>query len=304
MKNRRWLFLMLLPFLALPPAAVMVRHAAAGQSAIVVAEGYSCLGVDKSRRDTEKEARSEARRNAVEQARTFIKSQTSVKDFQVEKDLVEAYSRAEVTVVEELKEGTGWYRDDKAGDCFRYRIKAEVIPDAGFMDKLAKKEELADDPAAPLNVRIWTGRKEYRQGEHIRIFIKGNRPFYARILYRDAGGQTIQLLPNPYRQDNYFQGGVIYELPEGEKDRYRLEIAPPFGDEQLILHASTAPLGDLELAAAGEVYGVKTRGADIGVKSRGVKIVGGRPGSTGTTSASGSSGAEFVERQAVLKTSR
>ncbi len=42
---------------------VDLRTAEAAQSAIVVAEGYSCLGVDKSRRDTEKEARTEARRN-------------------------------------------------------------------------------------------------------------------------------------------------------------------------------------------------------------------------------------------------
>jgi len=277
-----------------------IRTAEAAQSAIVVAEGYSCLGVDKSRRDTEKEARTEARRNAVEQAKTLIKSQTKMKDFQLEQDLVEAYAQAKVTVVEELKEGAGWYREAAAGDCYRYRIKAEVAPDSKALEQLAKKAELTDDPAAPLNVRIWTDRKEYRQGQHVRIFLQGNRPFYARILYRDAAGRTIQLLPNPYRRDNYFHGGVTYELPEGDKDRYHLEVSPPFGGEELILHAGAVQLGDLDLVAAGDVYGVKTRSADIGIKSRGVKIVGGPAGDK----AGATTGVEFVENRVELRTSR
>jgi len=298
MMQKKFLFLLLMTCVVCLPATD--RGVFAGQSAIVVAEGYSCLGVDKSRRDTEKEARAEARRQAVEQAKTLIRSQTKMKDFQVEQDLVEAYAQANVTVLEELKEGSGWYQDAAAGDCFRYRIKAEVAPDARTMEQLAKKTDLTDDPAAPLNVRIWTDRQEYRQGEYVRIFLKGNRPFYARILYRDAAGQTIQLLPNPYRRDNYFRGGVIYELPEGDKDRYRLEVSPPFGGEQLILHASAAPLGELDLEASGDVYGVKTRSADIGVKSRGVKIVSGPAGEK----AAAASGAEFVENKAELTTRR
>ncbi len=298
MLQKIFLTLLMITFVVCPLGTN--RNVFAGQSAIVVGEGYSCLGVDKSRRDAEKEARTEARRNAVEQAKTLIKSQTKMKDFQVEQDLVEAYARANVTVLEELKEGTGWYRDAAAGDCFRYRIKAEVTPDTRAMEQLAQKGDLADDPAAPLNVRIWTDRKEYRQGENVRIFLKGNRPFYARILYRDATGRVIQLLPNPYRQDNYFRGGVIYELPEGEKDRYRLEVSPPFGAEELLLHASAVPLGELDLEVSGEVYGVKTRSADIGVKSRGVKIVGGPVGEkTGAFP-----GVEFVENRVELKTSR
>jgi hypothetical protein len=260
------------------------------------------MGVDKSRRDTEKEAKADARRNAVENARTLIKSHTQVKDFQVEKDLIDAYAQAKVSVVEELKEGAGWHKDASSGDCYKYRIKAEVTPDEQAMEQIIKKGSLEDDASAPLNVRVWTDKKAYVQGEAIRIYLKGNRPFYARILYRDAGGQTIQILPNPYRQDNYFQGGVVYELPEGNKDRYHLEVAPPFGAEQVILHASTAPLGGLDLQAAGSVYGVKTAMRDIGVKSRSIKIVG--DAAPGSKTAAKPSGAEFVESKAELKTGK
>ena len=275
----------------------MIPGAQAGPSAIVVAEGYSCMGVDKSRRDTEKEAKADARRNAVENARTLIKSQTQVKDFQLEKDIVEAYAQASVTILEEIKDGTGWFKDATSGDCYRYRIKAEVVPDEQAMERIAEKSGIADDPAAPLHVRIWTDRKEYRKGDDIRIYLKGNRPFYARVLYKDAAGGLIQILPNPYRQENYFPGGVVFELPEGNKDRYRLEVAPPFGGEEVIVHASTSPLGDLDVEATGAVYGVKTTHRDMGIKSRGVQIVVG-PSASGVKP----QGAEFVESRASLQT--
>ena len=269
----------------------------AGQSAIVTAEGYSCLGVDKSRRETEKEARAEAKRNAVENALTLIRSATQIKDLQVEKDLIEAYAHGKVTVLEEIKEKTGWYRDPAMGDCFRYHIKAEVIPDEQALIKVTSKQDLTDDPSSPLNVRLWTGKKEYRAGEKVKIFLKGNRPFYARILYRDVRGNLVQILPNPYRRDNYFQGGIVYELPEGNKDRFQLEVTPPFGQERIILHASSTSLGELDLEDKGAIYQVKNTEKEIWIKSRGIKIVAGTEASQGDTE-----GAEFFETRIEIST--
>ena len=143
------------------------------------------------------------------------------------------------------------------------------MPDEKAMNKAAAGKDWTEDPAAPLSVGLWTDKQEYRQGERVRIFVRGNRPFYARILYRDAEGRTLQLLPNPYRMENYFRGGVTYEIPEGDRDRFSLEVSPPFGKEQLVLHAASAPLGDLDLEATGGVYTVKTRARDLGIKSRG-----------------------------------
>jgi len=68
----------------------------------------------------------------------------------------------------------------------------------------------------------------------------------------------------------------------------------------LILHAGAVQLGDLDLVAAGDVYGVKTRSADIGIKSRGVKIVDGPAGDK----AGATTGVEFVENRVELRTSR
>ncbi len=266
----------------------------AGQSTITDAEGYACMGDDKSKRQTEQQALSEAKRNAVEKTLTYIKSETTVKDFQFEKDVVGAYANAAIKIVQELEKG--WYKDASSGDCYRVKIKAEVTPDEKAMEKIGAGKNVNDDPSAPLTVQVWTGKKDYKQGEKIKVYIKGNKPFYARILYKDAGGNIVQLLPNPFKRDNYFNGGVIYELPSGN-DRFDLEVSPPFGREDVILYASTAQLGDLRLDTRGEVYQVKTEAKDIGINTRGVKIL-------QTADGSAKSAAEFYEGKTVVNTGR
>jgi hypothetical protein len=265
--------------------------ALAAQSAIVEADGYSCMGVDKSRKQTEQEARADAKRNAVENAKTYVRSQTQVKDLELAHDLIEAYTGAAVTIVEELR--SGWYRDDAAGECFRVRVKAEVVPDEKVLGTAAGRVYEAESAAAPLHVTLWTDKSEYREGERIMVYLKGNRSFYARVLYHDAQGQTVQILPNPLRRENSFEGGTVYEIPSGD-DRFRMEVTPPFGAERIVIQASTAPLGELELQDEGAVYGVKTRAADIGRKSRGVKLV--------PSTAAQPAGAQFSEGQVDLRT--
>jgi hypothetical protein len=250
------------------------------------------MGIDKSRKQTEQEAMADAKRNAVESMKTHVKSQTTVKDFQVEKDLIEAYAQATVRVIRELEKQ--WYKDPASGDCFKVRIQAEVVPEERAMAKIAGGKEAMADPSAPLNVRVWTDRKEFRQGEKIKIYLQGNKPFYARVLYKDAGGNLLQLLPNVHRRENYFNGGVIYALPAGD-DRFELEVSPPFGEENILVYAGTAPLGDLSLQESGGIYQVRTRGADVGIRTRGLKIAEKPAGSS-------SSAAEFVEVSERLKT--
>ncbi len=251
--------------------AMLLSHGLlfAAQSTITESEGYACMGEDKSRKQTEQAAMADAKRNAIEQVSTYIKSETHVKDFELQKDLVSAYANANVKIIQEVQKG--WYKDAAMGDCFKIKIKAEVVPDEKEMEKVAKSKQATDDPSAPLNINVWTDKKEYKNSEKIKVYIKGNKPFYARVVYKDAGGKMVQLLPNPYRQDDYFNGGVIYEIPSGN-DKFELEVSPPFGKENIIVYGSSSQLGDVDLKASGGVYEIKTRAKDIGDKTRGVVI--------------------------------
>lgn len=268
----------------------------AAQSTIKIAEGSACMGDDKSRKQTETAAAAEAKRNAVESVLTYVSSATEVKNFELQKDLVSAYANATVSVIETLEKS--WYKDPAQGDCYKIKLKVEVIPDEKAMKKANEKASDAalDDPSLPLAVKVWTDKASYHAGEKIKIYLKGNKPFFARVIYRDAAKSSLQLLPNPYRQDNYFQGGVIYEIPSGN-DKFELEVNPPFGEENIMVYASVSELGDLNLKEEGSVYSVKTKSKDIGIKTRGVKITTGGQGNAAQA-------AEFSEGKVVVKTNK
>lgn len=257
----------------------------AGQSIITEGEGYACMGDDKSRKTTESTAVADAKRNATESAASYIKSETHVKDAILEKDLLSAYANAQVKVLQELMKE--WYKEQGLGDCFRVKLKVEVVPDEGTMAMNSKKsrEVLADDPTAPLSVKVWTDKKEYAQGERMKVFIKANKPFYANVVYKQADNTLMQLLPNPYRAQNYFNGGVVYEIPSGE-DRFDLEVAAPFGIESVTVYASTAPTGNLDVTPTGGVFSIVNKSSEIAQTTRGIKF---------TAKDKGPSIAEFAE---------
>jgi len=133
----------------------------------------------------------------------------------------------------------------------------------------------------------------------MKIYLKGNKPFYARVLHRDATGATLQILPNSYRTDNYFHGGTVYEIPTGN-DPFDLEVAPPFGEETLIVYAASSPLGGLDLQEKGAFYQVKTGDQDTGVRTRGLKL---QP-VQGPQSGQSPAVSEFFETRQTVKTAK
>lgn len=257
--------------LAIALLALLAPELHASESMVTESEGYSCMGDDKSRKQTEQAAFNDAKRKAAESALVHIQSESLIKDGMLEKDLVSAYANAQVKVVQELEKK--WYKEEGLGDCFKVTLKAEVLPDEKAMAALAegRQKTMENDPGSPLSVRVWTDKKTYRQGERIKVYLKGNKPFYGRVVYRDAGGSLVQLLPNPYRDSSYFNGGVVYELPSGE-DRYDMVVSAPLGSEAVTVYASTAPPGDVEVEADGAVFGIKTKPSDLPLMTRGVRI--------------------------------
>lgn len=279
-------------FISLFLSLFMFPNLYAAQSTVTESEGYACLGEDKSMKETERAALLDAKDKAAKNAMTYIKTETKIKDLQTEKDIIEAYNNAAVVVDKEIEKG--WYNDPSLGRCYKIRIRANVIPDENAMKK--SSQETIDNPSAPLNVQIWTDKKEYKQGDKIKIYLKGNKPFFAKVLYKDVRGEMLQLLPNPKRSDNYFNGGVIYELPSGN-DSFELEVSPPFGEENIIVYASASQLGDIDVKKADGVYQVKTEEKDIGSMTRAVTIKA-KPDRKKT------SAAEVYEEKTLIKTKR
>jgi len=250
----------------------MVSTIHAGQSIIIEGEGYACMGDDKSRKATETTAMADAKRKATESAASYIQSETHIKDAMLEKDLLSAYANAQVKVLQELLKE--WYKEQGLGDCYRVKLKVEVIPDEKAMAGNAKQNQnsLESDPAGPLAIKVWTDKKEYVQGERMKVFIKANKPFYAQVVYKQSDNSLLQLLPNPYRDQNYFSGGVVYEIPSGD-DRFDLEVSPPYGTENVTVYASTSPTGSLDVTPVGGIFSIANKLSEISATTRGVQFV-------------------------------
>jgi len=81
----------------------------------------------------------------------------------------------------------------------------------------------------------------YQEGDTISYFVSTNRDAYLLLIYQDAGGNLIQILPNRYSGDEMFRAGNYIEVPR-RNDNYEFVIEGPFGVEHVWGFASTRPL--------------------------------------------------------------
>jgi len=241
-------------------------HSEEERSAIVEADGYAYLSENKTIKELREEAKTAAKREASEKGQTYIKSITKVENFQLSYDIIWGETEGYVRIIESKDYGI------TADNRYHYWIKAEVK----YSLKEGKEQipiNIKTNELAPLTVSVWTEKNEYLQNEEIRIFIKGNKDFYAKVVYEDASGNLLQLLPNQYRKDNLFKTNQVYSVPDRE-DNFILKIQPPFGKEKITIYTSTAILGKIPVEQYGNsIYRVQNElKKDYSKKTRGVRI--------------------------------
>jgi hypothetical protein len=263
-------------------------------SIVLTTEGEACLGQEHSRAQTVKLAHANARRLAAEQATTHVTSESSVVDGQLLDDLIASYAKASVRVIEELEKQ--WFQTTPdtgfVDSCYRVKLKMEVIPTPLATHADEKTESRLMSPKAPLTVELWTDKAVYRLGDTMTFFFRGNKPFYAHAVYRDAQGHLIEV--TPHDRPRHYLGGVVYQIPDAE-DAFTLKITPPTGDEQLILYASTQPLAAYPGQAAGGLLVIQPPDRAMDVTTRGLTVL------QGAQSQGGSAKAEFAEVKAKVR---
>jgi len=249
------------------------------RSSIHSVDGYAYLSDNMTLTDIRAAAFADAKRKALEMAKTFIQSKTKVEDFVVKYDVIWSEAEGAVSVLEQ--------KDFGIEDNSRYHvwIKAEIEYSLKPKGKEVPVQELG--PGGPLTVKVWTSKKTYKEGENIQIFIRGNRNYYARIVNISSNGEIIQLLPNGYRQINYFESGKVYKIPDQE-DLFSLTVSPPYGEDQIVVYASEVPLGQINLQQVGQGLAryQGTRSA-LSATTRGIAVAAASPGNE--------AGAEFYE---------
>lgn len=257
------------------------------RSSIHSVDGYAYLSENITISDIRAVAFSEAKRKALEMAKTYIKSKTKIENFVVKYDMIWSEAEGAVTILEQkdfgIESNTRYHVWIKAD--VEYKLKAKNDPYDQLMDL-----------GLPLKVKVWTSKKRYKRGENIEIFIQGNRNFYARIVDITSTGEIIQLLPNKYRSIQSFKAGEIYRIPD-KGDQFDLKVTEPFGTDNIVVYASEVPLGQVSMESMER--GLRLyRGSreKLASKTRGIEVL--------SKKLESDSGAEFYESTWSLTTSR
>jgi hypothetical protein len=136
--------------------------------------------------------------------------------------------------------GTGWAAreekdvqipaemEEKSDEAVGIRSESVTIkPEPGFRMPEGPGRLL---PREGFRLRIWTDRKEYRDGERVRIYFRVTRDAYVYLFDRDTRGGSRQIFPNYFDRENYLRAGVTYSIPTED---YDLVVEGPPGREEL-----------------------------------------------------------------------
>lgn len=270
MRNRFGLALFGLVFLAFWAGAATAQDWKSGSrgSMLVESTGVGCMGREHSRAEAEGLALAEAKRIAVEQCRTHVKSETDVQDGELARDIISAYGEAEVRLLGEPEHTWGQVEEGDYSDlCCTTHIRAEVVP---VERPAAPAINRVDNPRGPLALELWTDRETYSSGEMLTFSFKANKPCYVVALYQDSEGNLV--MASQRARDKRYDGGTVYQLP-APGDGYSLMIVPPFGEDTLRIFASTRPLELPVGRLMSGMYVLDSPSRSIGSDLRGLVVV-------------------------------
>jgi hypothetical protein len=190
-------------------------------------------------------AKAEARKQAVESYRVYLQSASTVKNFQLEKEVVETASAA-------ILHGEQVEKKEEKGREICITIAANINPVE--MDKLIqeriKAKDLAQSAQAPLvagsaaGLKVWLNKPagRYVEGDNLIISVQSDRDGYLKLDYFQADGNVVHLVPNIYGGEAFIKAGQVYTFgaPRG---REVFTIQGPFGDETIKAILNPQPFG-------------------------------------------------------------
>ena len=227
---------------------------------IVIASGEAIGKAGAEAESVEKTALNAAKRNALEQAGGYVKSQTRVSMFDLTEDMVKSWSEGFVRVIEVI--GKKMERDAVTG---AYRsaltIKAEVLladmeefqNRSDQEEKGNSRKELTFEVNMIAERQLLDGNWEdmliqdgslLNTGDRFQIIFKPHNTCYLYIINVDSKKKIYTLFPNARTKiGNHLQEGEEYALPDRNKF-YELDDA--IGIETIYFIASYTPMNDIE----------------------------------------------------------
>lgn len=136
-------------------------------------------------------------------------------------------------------------------------IVQQIVNVPGTSEAAPIKPEPPPPPikvSTPPSLEMTASKPRYQAGEVVVLTLKARREGYVRVLYRDASGQTTQVLPNaahdghllPHQSLVWDAESLRRALPGTNKEQVlRLRVSgPPFGHEEFVAVFSPQPYAD------------------------------------------------------------
>ena len=210
---------------------------------LVPVEGQHCYqyGDDESVNVAKKKALALAREVAVSNFKVWVEVNTTVKDFELEKDWVETIA------VGMLQGETRQVR--KKGQEICTTVRAQIDPqEVNALIEQRKKQStikaqiMNQMSSSAFGLKVWLDKPDgrYLEGDYLVIKVQSEHDAYLKLDYFQADCKVIHLVPNLFRQQAFIKKDTIYTF--GDKNSpERFRIQSPFGDEVIKAIASKTP---------------------------------------------------------------
>lgn len=221
--------------------------------------GAACYtyGDNETPAQAKRAATSLAQEQAVRGHRVFVKSESKVKNFRLEEDIIHTASSAMLNNIQIKKE-------EKKGQEICVTISATISPvsmDEMIRQRVNAKEisEIAQSPLvaqSEFGVRVWTNNANgstgsFAEGDRLIVYVETDRDAYLKLDYFQADGTVVHMVPNKLRGQVLIKAHQVYSFGS-DKDPEQFTIQPPFGAETIKAIFSTSPF-DRELNEAADV---------------------------------------------------
>lgn len=226
------------------------------QSYLIESKGVACLSKKSTPIETEAIALNDAKNNALRILLDKKNADNSIKG-KMNSLISDKSSDYKINIIS--KNGKWEKEPQSIGDCYQVHAKISVTPIQTSYNKKEidiKKEDL------PLDIMVFTNKENYSAGDTVKLYIKGNKTFYIKIIYKDSTGDIYQIIPNKVRTEKPLQGGNIYEVPS-PSDRFEIKLEANGGNEEIMIFAASIELGEIDLEEKGVIGLVKTAYEDL-----------------------------------------
>jgi hypothetical protein len=244
----------------------------------VTGEGCYAYGDNETPAQAKRAAQIIAQETAVRSHRVFVQSNTKLKNFQVEEDVIQTASAAMLQNVKIEKE----WKKGQQEVCVAISAKISPISAEELIKQRINAKDIAQEaantkvlPSAPgFGLRLWTNKPDGRflEGERLIVSVSPARDGYLKLDYFQADGTVVHLVPNLFRGQAFVKAGQTYTFGDDASPEHFV-IQGPYGDEAVKAILSARPI-EIPMESGQPVDNSRDYLKNLKSGTRGIGVVG------------------------------